>query len=307
MLFMLGFAIHIIQAEKRKKLVLSIILSSGFAFICSGSNYVTALTGILLCAFVLFCGLLAKKKQSLWILIPLITYLTGFYFNVTAYGNTIRQAYFEKQAPLEAIMNSLINCVRRGQDWFTILFFFIIIILVPVSWNFVQKIEYKFYMPGLITLLSFLVTAAMFTPSYYAINSEGVARTINIIKMTFQVLFILNEIYWLGWFSTKLKAKGIQFEIPHYGAFYGVMAVIIFLVFQTSTNKEGEYITYAAYYAIGTGQVIEYHQEYMNRLELLESDSKYLTLAPFETQPFLLWVDDIVVNDKDWRNAAMAA
>ena len=306
MLFLLGNGIQFILRSDKKQKIRSLVFASFFAFICSGSNYVTALSGILLMALIVLIGVIMIKKKAFFLLIPLGIYIVGFYFNVTAYGNNVRQAYFEKQTPLIAILNSFITAVRRMDDWFSYLLLFLMIMLIPVIWNMVSKISFRFLYPLLVSTLSFLVFAAMFSPSHYALNSEGVARTLNIIKMLFQLLMILNEVYWIGWIVKKLKEKNCSIQLPHFYIFYGFMALLMILVFYTSPNREGQYISYGGYTSLVTGQAKTYHEEYLKRLEVLESDNLNPVLEPFTQKPFLLYVDDIVSDPMDWRNMAMS-
>lgn len=306
MLFLIGNYIKIMLSNTKKKLIGRLILTFVLALICSGSNYVTALIGILLCGLIFLIFFLFYKKKSLFLIIPLLTYMVGFYFNVSAIGNQVRQANFVKETPKTAILNSLISAVRNAQNWFTILMFILLIVLVPLIWNMVTTIKYKFPVPGIVTFFSFGIMAAMFTPSYYAMGIEGVARVLNIIKMMFQLLVILNEFYWIGWFCKQLERKEISFQIPHYYVFYGTFALLIVIVFFTTTNRERDFISYGAYASLITGQAEEYHMEYLERLELLESGEKNLVLPAFTQRPFMLWVDDITEEPSDWRNAAMA-
>ena len=307
MLFLLGNAILFLLAKEKNKRIYALTWSVFMAFLCSGSNYVTALTGILLTALVCLLGIFIQKKKALFLILPLGVYLLGFYFNVTAYGNQVRQAYYEKQTPVLAILNSFIAGVRRIDGWFSYLLLLLLILLIPIIWNMVSKIRFQFSYPVLVTLLSFCIISAMFTPSFYALNSEGLARALNIIKMFFQLLLILNEIYWIGWIVKKLEAKKFSIVLPHYYSFYGFLALLMLLIFYTSVNRDGEYISYGAYASLVTGQAKTYHEEYLERLEVLkDEDNLNPVLKPFTQKPFLLYVDDIIEDPMDWRNMAMS-
>lgn len=83
--------------------------------------------------------------------------------------------------------------------------------------------------------------------------------------------------------------------------------MLMLLIFYTSVNREGEYISYGAYASLVTGQAKTYHEEYLERLEVLkDEDNLNPVLKPFTQKPFLLYVDDIIEDPLDWRNMAMS-
>ena len=96
MLLMLSMVTKVIIEDNWKKNLVYVILACIFSFITSGGNYINALLGIILFITIIFFGTIYRKKTTFLILIPAIVYGIGFYMNVSAPGNAIRQINFEK-------------------------------------------------------------------------------------------------------------------------------------------------------------------------------------------------------------------
>ena len=71
-------------------------------------------------------------------------------------------------------------------------------------------------------------------------------------------------------------------------------------------RRMSDYSSYAAYVSLRAGEAQKYHQEYLDRVEILSGEEKEVELIPYSVKPYLLYFDDITTNADDWRNNAVA-
>lgn len=305
MVALLGLVIHLEYVRKIGSKILLTVLSLIFAVACGGANYSTALLGLVCLVFILLMKLLSKKR-SLWILAPLAVYAFSFYKSVTAYGNVVRQGNFTKMQPLKAVMESFLAAGKGIGEWLTLPLLLFILLLVPVLWNVVKKCSFPFRYPWAVTLLSYCLIACMYTPALYSMGGEGPERLINIVKMWFLLLLILNIGYWMGAIWKKAEGKKISvlsINLKVYALVILATAAVCVKLLPTSLR---DYSSYAAYVSLRAGEAKQYHEEYLQRLELLESDAEAVELEEFTVKPYLLYFDDITEDPYDWRNIGMA-
>ena len=304
-LFWYNGAVHyVFMHGKLSSKIILCTLACFFAVMCGGSNYPTALLGILGTTFLVALMIWAQKR--IYGIIPLIVYGVSFYMNVTAYGNLIRQSNFEKNSPLTAIMDSLVEMFTHSKNWMTLQIFLFMLLMIPFFWKIANPDKFSFKFPLLVTVLSFCSNACMLTPGLYAMGVSGAGRTLNIVKLWFVLLVFVNEAYWLGYikrkFAAKLPAKKIDVRI-----WTGGVLVLILIAFIVNVERRAfDYSSYAAYVSLRSGEAAQYHQEYMDRVDLLTSEEKVVELIPFSVKPYLLYFDDVTTNIYDWRNTAVA-
>lgn len=119
MVMMLALATKIVIESNWKINIVNIIFACIFAFITSGGNYINALLGCILFTTIICFGILYKKKTTFLTLIPALVYGLGFYINVSAPGNTVRQSYFEKKPILDTIVESFKASFLYEAEWST--------------------------------------------------------------------------------------------------------------------------------------------------------------------------------------------
>lgn len=282
--------------------------------LCAGSNYSTALFGLLGLSFLVVLKFLVGQKSK-WKLLPWGIYVFALYKSVTAYGNTIRQEEFAQSGAADAIFHAFVQGQHWIRHWFTLPVFLFVLLLAPFLWKAVRDTEFRFPLPGMVTLLSFCSVSCMFTPSLYAMGISGPDRLINIIKIWFILVLFVNEGYWLGYFGRCLREKHVvlweAFKQRLTGAklcaYCGVIACAILAVFVLKVETRGfDYCSYAAYVSLKAGEAQAFDREYWERVELLESEEEDIVLEPFSVKPWLLFFDDVTEDATDWRNAAVA-
>lgn len=304
MIMLFGILIKMWNMAKTSRKVILCLPACFLAVMCGGSNYPTALLGILGTTAIVV--LMIWKQKFVYGLLPLIIYALSFYFNVTAYGNSIRQTNFEKSSPLAAILDSFAEMFTHVGNWMTLPVILFILLMIPFLWQIVDTDKFSFRFPLLISVVSFCSNACMLTPGLYAMGLSGAGRTINIVKLWFILLLFVNEAYWLGYikrrFGNRLPNRKIDVRIWTGGVL--LMVLIAFVI-----NVEGRltnYSSYAAYVSLRAGEAVQFHQEYQERVEVLTSDESMVTIEAFTTKPYLLYFDDITTDVYDWRNQAIA-
>lgn len=304
MILLFGFALHMNATDKVYKEVLLCIGACLMAVLCGGSNYSTALLGILGSAVILI-GQWIKRKKAFWYFLPLVVYGICFYINVSAPGNQVRQTNFNKNTPLNAIIQSFTNENGYIKDCMSIQIILFMLLMIPALWKLTEKLKYKLWLPVVITILSYCSVACMFTPSCYAMSSAGPERLLNIIKFWFILLLFINEGCWIGYIRQKLNGKKTKIKIDA-RVYVAIILICILAAFILQPGKRMfDYSSYGAFVSLRAGEAQKYHQEYLARVEILESDEPVVVLTEFMWKPRLLYFDDITTDRYNWKNNAM--
>lgn len=314
MLVMLGVVLRVLYAEKTVTKVLLCVAYALLAFIVAGSNFVTALQGILLLLVLLFAGF-RKGQRNLYGLIPgTLIYIAGMLANMLAPGNARRAVWYETVAkgPVESILYSFKSGFELFGQFTGFRMLVPMIILAPVFWKMLGNEETegdgKFLLPGLVTVLSFCFFCTGFTPSYYGMGHPGLARTFCSIKVTLMLLIFVNEYYWMGWIKNKVSGEKkmgriLSALIPA----YIVAAVVMVVSFALSNNQAGNYLSYGSYYYVHTGEALNYYNEQQARDEIIRNSGDVVELSPLVWRPwFLCKNNELSTNPEAEQNRAMA-
>lgn len=301
--------ISLLRTAKRSTTIVYLLLSMLGALIVAGSNFVTALQGMLFLLLIGFIGFWYYRKRVLLFLPAVCVYGIGFYKNVAAPGNAVRAANFVGwgYSPVESVWRSFLEAFKHLGEftgWMTLA---VMILLVPVIWQMMKKSSFRFRYPGLVLLLSFCLYATGFTPSLYSLGHAGVARTLNAVKITYQLLLLLNEVYWLGWLNGYLKVKGREvFAGRAYWWFYPIVGAAMLFIFVTAPNQAGCYSAYGAYYYVHSGEAYNFYQQYMERVEVLRSEEENVVFEPYLFKPWMLCISDLSEKPDEEANRAIA-
>ncbi|MBD5550385.1 MAG: hypothetical protein HDQ96_04300 [Lachnospiraceae bacterium] len=290
--------------------VLLILIGMLGAFLVAGSNFVTTLQGFVVLGSFVVLTFLGDWKKALRYLPILVVYTFAFYKNVSAPGNQVRGRFFVGSGypPAEAILRSFLEAFRYIKEfsgWITLV---AIILLIPIAWRIASKSSFSFKLPGLLLLWSFCLYATGFTPSLYSLGHAGISRTLNAVKVTYQILLVINEVYWIGWTRRLLEKKGRKFTdrgCPWW--FYVLIGIFILVVFRFSPNQAGWYSSWGAYYYIHSGEAYNFHCEYQERLEILRSDEKNIVFEPYRFKPWMLCLGDLSEDPSSEENQSMAS
>jgi hypothetical protein len=295
--------------SKRWKRVLLAVTGAVLAFLVAGGNFVTSLQGLLVLLGMVGMGCFLRRRQTFAILPMLCVYAGGFWLNVTAPGNDKRAESYVGwgMSPVKAVAASFVEGVKHlwvFTGWMGVIF---LVLMLPLIWSMVKKTDFSFRWPGLVSLGSLCLYATGFTPSLYSLGHAGLGRTLNAVKLTWQLLLILNVVYWCGWLCRCLERKGrtITGRMSRWW-FYPLVAAAALLVFWTEPNKAGSFSSYGAYHYIHTGEAYNFYQEYLERVALLQGDEDIVVLSPYQWKPWFLCMGDLSENPEDEANRSLA-
>lgn len=300
-LLMLSVAICLERAEGRTATGLLFTASVLLSMITAGSNFVTALQGLLSLLTILFISVVVEhRKKGLWLLPATLVYIIGFGLNVAAPGNSVRARSYVGwgYSPLESIGRSFLEGVKHLPEFTGSIVLMVMVMLLPLIWQALKETKYRFRYPGVVLLWSFCLYATGYTPSLYSLGHAGLSRTLNAVKITYLLLLFLNEIYWCGWLQQRLQKKAsgsaARWLANWNGAavwwFYAIMGLEFIMIFQVSPNQAGHYSAYGAYYYVHTGEAYNFHQEYLERVDKLLGDEDDVQLQPYHYKPwFCAW------------------
>ena len=320
-LLFLSVAICLERAEGRTVKGLLFTASVLLAMITAGSNFVTALQGLLCLLTILLVSVVVERRRTgLWLLPSTLVYIIGFGLNVAAPGNSVRARSYVGwgYGPLESIGRSFLEAVKHIPEYTGPVVLMVMLLLVPMIWQAVKSTDYRFRYPGIILALSFCLYATGYTPSLYSLGHAGLSRTLNAVKITYLLLLFLNEIYWIGWLRQLLEKRAeqttgqltIQKWAIRNGAaawwFYVLIGVACLVIFRASPNQAGHYSSYGAYYYVHTGEAYNFHQEYLERVAILSGPEKDVQLPDYQFRPWFLCMGEISEDADNEANRSLA-
>ncbi len=294
------------------------------AVLAGGANYVTALQAVLTGVFLLILGGILKNRRTLLLLPSMLILGISFYLNVSAPGNHYRSNIYKdmdySMGALSAVWGSFVEAFRYIRI-FSVMMPVIMVLLFPIVWKMLKGVRFRFRYPGVILLLSFCFYATGFTPSMYTLGHAGLSRTLNAVKITYQVLLILNEIYLLGWLQQKLysteglKIRKWRWKTPEKKQaaigcrwwFYPLIGILVLLVFSLTENKLGTYSSYGAYYYVHSGEAYNLRKEYEARVETIQNGGADVVVEPYHFKPWFLCSGDLSEDPTAEENRAVAS
>ena len=306
--------IFICQTKKIAGKIALIILSVILAIEVGGSNYSTIVTALVSLISLFVILLFIKKKEALFLLPMLLANIVSFIVNVTAPGNSVRGGYYEGYSAIMSILLSFRSVLTYSFEWFDVYTLVMLIIFIPIFKKCVSKTNFNFRFPYLVLAYSICIVATGFTSSFYALGDSGLSRTINVVKITWQILLLFNEAYLIGWIDkniikekkdNKEKNGTNEKRIPLVLLILGLTIISL----QPALLKGlGTIPTYTAFEYLIYGHAQAYWVECMERLEILEDESiEDAVLKEHTSKPFYLYVSDITDDPGFWENKAMAS
>jgi len=305
-----------VMNDGRKKRTAA-LLEAGILFLtvaAGGSNYVTALTMLLLYCFFILWTFYRKHPCKIWMLCNGVVYLAAFLVNVLAPGNQnrLRIAGAEqisawssillslKEALIYIMGNTILPCVILG------------FMLAPVFGNMVKKKNFRYPLPVLVSLISYGVFAAQFTPTLYTLQMTGAGRILNLYRFNLYLLLFGNELYWIGWLWRRRretcpgageqdKAERRSLLLPGWVS-GGMLLCVSLAIWGGSTLT-----SVSALKSLRSGDAERYYEENQERLTILEDKSSTeVYLDPFSVKPYVLYFGDIVEDTGNWVNKSVA-
>lgn len=306
-LLTLLFLLEHTQKEKKKD---TILLEVGIVFLTiavGGSNYVTALTILIFYVLHVAWVFWQKNPHKILILSDFILYLIAFGVNIMAPGNWSRQdaSGMERMSIVASVLRSLQEALKYCLVNINPPCVILGLLLVPILYGIVKRKNFRYPLPLLVSIFSFCIFAAQFTPTLYALHITGAGRIQNLYRFNFYLLVFGNELYWLGWLSRRWGEiqthRDNCYLLPGW-ILGGVLLCMSLAVWGGSTVTST-----SALQSLHKGEAQRYHAEYEKRLSVLRDASvEVVELEPFSVKPYLLFFGDVVEDSEDWVNKAMA-
>lgn len=287
--------------------VLLVVCTACLSVVCGGSNFVTALQGLLALLTAAGLAVMAKKRRG-WILaVPVVVYGTAFYYSVIAPGNNMRSAFYTGFGPVKSILYSFKSAAENFWKFTDVIMLLALCLFALIIWNTLREAKCSFRYPVLVSLFSFGFYATGFTPSYYAMGNGGLSRTWVVVKFTLQLLLFINTAYWLGWWMHKRRQKEKTVSAAKQWIWvYAAVAAGIVMCVHFSKNPLGEYASWGAYYYVHSGQAANYYGEYQQRIEKIKTGGDVVELEPYVWRPYFLCKGELSQDSSSEPNRFMA-
>lgn len=303
----------------RWKEVLWILTGCTVGFIVGGGNFVTVLQGFIISTVYLGICLLHKRLR-LQCIFPWLFFCAGGIYNLTAPGNLLRRNVFISMAysPVNAIISSL----RYGEvyisEWTGYLMIASFFLLVPFIWRLVGKTNQKFPYPALFIVFSYCVFSAMLTPLFYGMGTIQVDRALNIVKMMYYLISLIDLIYVLGWLRYKVDHEDKTFYrdiavvvsiFRKYINAWIIAGLSICLAIMVLEPDKNTYTLISATRSLLNGEASSYYAQQLEREKLYYDTSQpIIYLEAIQNPPYVLFNGDIVADDEPgyWINRGMA-
>ncbi len=303
-----GMVCRFMVQSKKYHMPILILLSVFLA----GGNYVSLLPCILILVTLTVILIVKRSKKSVSIGVLVVCMLAGLAVSAVAPGNQIRQAGLFEMSAIKAILKSLYQGVKYIYSWTGIWWLLAAMTLTPFLWSTYSKMKFRFRYPLIVLGYTYGIFCSMACPTFYAMNSTGPARVLAIVYYGLMAFTLFAYYYLLGWIHRLLmeKRKGEPIEGGKIGrlhvlVFPGVIAVLF--VVQIVTGKMSECTTIRAISILESGEAVAYHQEYKERLEILEGSAILdVVFTPYINQPDMLYVGDFTGDITNVNNVRIA-
>ena len=300
------------NAKSTKALIITIlltVLSVFLGFFVAGANFVTTLQTLILMVSGIILAIIRKNKRILFWIPSAITFTAGFIINISAPGNSIRAAnYPNTPDAIHAILLSFPESIHFLDKFLELRALVLLLFILPLAWHLTGRIlkrnEKAFPLWGffLLAAWSYCLYAAAFTPGLYGMGEVVLSRMINVIKLTFHLLLVLNMTYFIGTLR-RLLAK-----IPKINTFLNdtgeskkqyvsliylvILIVCMTMLFRIASDKIGQFSSYGAFYYLKSGEAKLFHTEYEGRVAQLKTPESDIVFRPYSIRPwFLIWTD----------------
>lgn len=308
LLLFLGVSLLCFSLAKTKK---GRILHGVFAVLLTamvgGSNYSTGLLTAEILAIVCILMLL-QKKRCRFLLFILAEYLVCFVkFNALSAGNHARMGNVESLGIARSILASL----QRGgvflKEWFHLPTAFLLAVVFLLGASQMAKLNFSFRLPMLLTAISFGLFSSMMTPPFFAGATWGPGRLINLVYFSYYFLLAGNLLYWTGWAAYRYEKCKLFFRkerkaLPVLLCFFVFLTACLKIYGLQSTSSS------SALLSLLKGEASQYLAENELRWAIYTDDSiKDAEVEDFSVKPYVLYYDDIVEDETDWRNYTVAS
>ena len=299
-------------AQTRRQILWAVIPGTLAALLVGGSNYVSALLATLLCGLFLLYFLWRERKKALPALLPTAVLVAAFLISVVAPGNQVRQGMAAPPiGAVDAVLHSIEQAWADLLEWFSWPILLSFFLMIPLLWGLTGKTGFRFPLPPLFTLFSFLLFAAQNAPHFYALGEAGPERLRSIVFYSFFWLVIANLWYWLGWARRAVLPRLPAAEKIPRMLWAAVPVLLLLLAFTTVHYRYYDQSTAGrALSALADGSAESYWQQQSDRLSVLQDPSVTdVRLEPLDVSwklHELIYNGDMHEDPEVWVNQALA-
>lgn len=299
-------------AQNRRQTLWAVIPGTLAALMVGGSNYVSALLSTLLCGLFLLWFLWKDRKKFLLALIPGAVLVAGFLISVAAPGNQVRQATVDPPiGAVDAVCRSIEQAWADLLEWFSWPVLLVFLLMIPLLWGLTGRVKFRFPLPPVFTLFSFLLFAAQNAPHFYALGVAGPERLRSIVFYSFFWLVTANLWYWLGWLRRAVLPRLAGREKLLGRAWTAVPVLLVLLAVTFVHYRYYDQCTTAqAAAAVADGSAEYYWQQQVDRLAVLKdpavTDPRLEPLDVPANLTDLLYNGDMHPDPEVWVNVAIA-
>lgn len=303
MLMFIAFSISV-EDIKGKAKVVSIFFLFVCAFFVGGSQYITAMQCVL---WYVVCLVLDYKKINWWKIGIFLSLMMGFVFNIAAPGNGVRKASSAGVGAVEAIIRSFVEAIRYAKEWISPLLVCTILCMVPFIWQILKKAkkELKYPYPIVVTLFTYCIFAAAFTPALYGVGNVDAGRIQNLIQGIFYIAVLVNVFYYIGWLQYKMMhsekeifadISAVKNILVKYQMFFKWAGLALVMLVFIGTADKNQFASMSALRSLVSGEAGTYYAEAQVRQEIYLDESVTIAeVKAFSVKPKVLYFSDIVV------------
>lgn len=171
-------------------------------------------------------------------------------------------------------------------------------------WRLAGRTGWRFPLPPLFTLVTFLFFSAQNAPHFYAASSAGPDRLRNIIYFSHFWVVLLNECYYLGWLRRVLGERRVLSAL---WLFRTAAAALAALLVGWLPHYWPTLTSVRCWETLSDGSAAAYARQQDERLPaLLNPEVTDPRFSPLTARPALLYLGDITTDPADWHNNTMA-
>lgn len=314
---MLTLVSGVLWTDDKRAMLSRSLPAALLGIIVGGGNLVTALQAEILLLFLLVFAYVGKRKKTVYVLLPFLTFTAGFLCNILAPGNMMRAGLDTDVGypPVLAILLSFYYAAAFAIGWTNTFVLLVWAALLPVLWQIGKKSERSFAHPVWVTAGAFCILSAMFTPTLYAVGMAGLSRVDNIIQMVYYLSLFFVTAYWFGWLAHRDGHSSVEQSAGNaLGSFLEkagnrmtAVGVLLVLFVWVLTADKNTYTGISALRSLVNGDASVYYAEAMERHELYTDETMTeVIVEPFSARPALFDFEDLTPDDGNWLNLAVS-
>ncbi|MCL1834855.1 MAG: DUF6056 family protein [Oscillospiraceae bacterium] len=277
-------------------------------FLLGGVNYVTALLNLLVCitasALMLLPRFNVSRRRKAAQAVFSLAVLAGLLVSALAPGNAVREAQYSGAPVFETVRLSLEQAANDVASFSRPELYLLAAALIPLFFRAAGKMRFKFPLPAIVPVYSFLLFAAQNAPVIFATGSRAVGegRVTNIIYYSFVLLLLANIFYLCGYVAGLLNRRNTLVRAPAALAAVMPAAFIILSVFSFGATASGISIA-----DLRDGLPQKSAEAFDRQYEVLMDGSADIALIPYNEVKTSIF--DLPRNSADptaWFNVATA-